>query len=128
MTPDMSTNWIEEEALPEARGMGNWIYLPDGRLVLLNGVGSGVAGYGPKSFAIGQSYGDNPIYSAHYFDYNQPKGSRFSPPVAYSTIARMYHSAATLLPDGSIFSSGSNPNADYIAAGTPNYPYPTEYR
>jgi hypothetical protein len=40
----------------------------------------------------------------------------------------MYHSAATLLADGSIFSSGSNPNADYIAAGTPGYKYPSEYR
>lgn len=45
-----------------------------------------------------------------------------------STVARMYHSAATLLPDGSVFVSGSNPNADFISAGTPGYPFPTEYR
>lgn len=40
----------------------------------------------------------------------------------------MYHSSATLLPDGSIMSSGSNPNADYVPAGTPGYKYFTEYR
>ena len=55
-------------------------------------------------------------------------GSRFSASVANSTVDRMYHSSATLLPDGSIFSSGSNPNADFIAPGTPGYKYPTEYR
>lgn len=36
----------------------------------------------------------------------------------------MYHSSATLLPDGSVFVSGSNPNVDYITDTT----YPTEYR
>lgn len=41
---------------------------------------------------------------------------------------RMYHSSAVLLPDGSIQSSGSNPNADYIPPGTPGYPYYTEYK
>lgn len=128
MTPDLSTRWMDEEPLPQGRGMGNWIYLPDGRLVLLNGIGRGTAGYGNTSWSIGQSFGDDPIHAIHYFDYNQPMGKRFSAAVANSTIDRMYHSAATLLPDGSIFSSGSNPNADYVSPGTPGYKYPTEYR
>ena len=55
-------------------------------------------------------------------------GSRFSNIIANSTVDRMYHSSATLLPDGSILSSGSNPNADYVPAGTPGYKYPSEYR
>lgn len=76
-------------------------------------------------------------------------GSRFSEIVANSTVDRMYHSSATLLPgallgfslrgnrsgltlsllaDGSVFSSGSNPNADYVPAGTRGYLYPSEYR
>ena len=66
--------------------------------------------------------------STRYYDHNKPMGSRFSASVANSTVDRMYHSAATLLPDGSIFSSGSNPNADFIAPGTPGYRFPTEYR
>ena len=47
---------------------------------------------------------------------------------AHAVWLAVYHSAATLLPDGSIFSSGSNPNADYVANGTAGYSYPTEYR
>lgn len=43
--------------------MGNWIFIPDGRLVLLNGIGSGTAGYGNTSWAVGQSFGDVPIHS-----------------------------------------------------------------
>ncbi|KAF8300519.1 DUF1929-domain-containing protein [Clavulina sp. PMI_390] len=41
-----------------------------------------------------------------------------------STIDRLYHSTALLLPDGSVFVAGSNPHADY----TINTTYPTEYR
>lgn len=66
--------------------------------------------------------------SVRYFDYNQPLGKRFSPAVAMSTVDRMYHSSATLLPDGSVMSSGSNPNADYVSPGSAGYKYPTEYR
>lgn len=108
--------------------MGNWIFLPDGRLVLINGIGKGTAGYGNVSWAIGQSFGDDPVHSIRYYDNTAPIGSRFSAIVANSTVDRMYHSAATLLPDGSILSSGSNPNADYVPAGTAGYTYPTEYR
>lgn len=63
MTPDLSTTWVDEEPLPQGRVMGNWIFIPDGRLVLLNGIGSGTAGYGNTSWAVGQSFGDVPIHS-----------------------------------------------------------------
>ncbi|KAK4052086.1 hypothetical protein OIV83_002380 [Microbotryomycetes sp. JL201] len=128
MTPDVSTDWVDEDGLPEPRVMGNFIFLPDGRLVLLNGIAKGTAGYGNTSWAIGQSFGDDPVHSIRYYDPNAASGSRWSNIVANSTVDRMYHSAATLLPDGSVFSSGSNPNADYVAPGTPGYLYPTEYR
>ncbi|GAA5955092.1 hypothetical protein JCM21900_001609 [Sporobolomyces salmonicolor] len=128
MTPDVETTWNDEESLPEGRVMGNWIFLPDGRLVLINGIGKGTAGYGNTSWAIGQSFGDDPVHTIRYFDINQPAGSRFSSAIANSTIDRMYHSSATLLPDGSILSSGSNPNADYVPQDAPGYTYFTEYR
>jgi hypothetical protein len=48
--------------------------------------------------------------------------------MANSTVPRLYHSSATLLPDGSVLTSGSNPNADLIREGTPGYQWPTEYR
>lgn len=128
MTPDVSTDWVDEESLPEGRVMGNFIYLPDGRLVLINGIGKGTAGYGNTSWAIGQSFGDDPVHTIRYYDYNQPSGSRFSSAIANSSVDRMYHSSATILPDGSVFSSGSNPNADYVPQNAPGYKYFTEYR
>lgn len=128
MTPDVSTDWVEEESLPEGRVMGNFIYLPDGRLLLLNGIGKGTAGYGNTSWAIGQSFGDDPVHTIRYYDFNQPNGTRFSSAIANSTVDRMYHSSATILADGSVFSSGSNPNADFVPMNAPGYTYFTEYR
>ena len=79
------------------------------------------------SWAVGQSYADHPQYQSwsvrrslakssllmwhRYFDPSQPAGSRWAK-AATSTIPRMYHSSASLLPDGSVIISGSNPNAD----------------
>ena len=129
ITPDVSTAWQNEDTLPEGRSMGNFILLPDGRGVILNGQLRGTAGYGNTSWAIGQSFGDGPIYAPLYYDRSKPQGQRMTRAgMGNSTVPRMYHSSALLLPDGSIFSSGSNPNADFISAGTPGYPYPTEYR
>ena len=93
--------------------MGNFIGLPDGRFLLLNGISTGTAGYGNTSWAVGQSFGDNPIYEPAYYDPLLPSGQRFyRTNMGNSTVPRLYHSSATLLPDGSVFSSGSNPNAD----------------
>ncbi|GAA6043740.1 hypothetical protein JCM8097_000504 [Rhodosporidiobolus ruineniae] len=128
MTPDVSTDWVDEEPLPEPRVMGNFIFLPDGRLVLINGIGKGTAGYGNTSWAIGQSFGDDPVHTIRYYDYTAKNGSRFSDVIAESTVDRMYHSSATILADGSVFSSGSNPNADYVPQGAAGYKYFTEYR
>lgn len=47
------------------------------------------------------------------YDPDAPLGSRFSVDgLSASTVPRLYHSSATLLPDGSVFVSGSNPNPD----------------
>lgn len=49
------------------------------------------------------------------YDPEAPAGSRFSSAgLSPSTVPRLYHSSATLLPDGSVFVSGSNPNPDVI--------------
>lgn len=131
ITPDVSTSFVDEDTLPEGRSMGNFIALPDGRYVILNGQLRGTAGYGNQSWAIGQSYGDGPIYAPLYYDRSKPNGQRLSRTgMGNSTVMRMYHSSALLLLDGSIMSSGSNPNADYIPSSPlpAGYKYPTEYR
>ena len=74
----------------------------------------GSSGYGYDPWAVGQSYATAPVLRPAYYNHTAPAGSRFDSNLPPSTIPRLYHSAATLLPDGSVFISGSNPNADVI--------------
>lgn len=61
----------------------------------------GTAGYGDDSWAIGQSYADDPVLTPVIYDPNAPAGQRFSSDgLQASEVPRMYHSSATLLPDG----------------------------
>ncbi|TFK44242.1 glyoxal oxidase [Crucibulum laeve] len=127
LTPDNSRSYVRDDALPEARVMANLIALPNGKIFTLNGAGMGTAGYGDNDWAIGHSYADDPILMPAMYDPDAPTGKRWSRDgLNASTIPRMYHSSATLLADGSIFVTGSNPNPDYTVG--PNVRYPTEYR
>lgn len=67
--------------------------------MIVNGAHQGVAGFGLAS---------DPNLSALLYDPSQPIGSRFSI-LGNTTIARMYHSEAALLPDGRVLISGSDP-------------------
>ena len=61
----------------------------------------GTAGYGNTSFTIGQSYADQPALDPVIFDPSAPVGQKWNRSgLSPSTIPRMYHSSATLLPDG----------------------------
>ena len=75
------------------------VALPDGTFMIMNGALEGVAGFGLAS---------NPNLNALLYDPTQPVGSRISI-LNNTTIARMYHSEATLLPDGRVLISGSDP-------------------
>lgn len=128
ITPADSRSYVQEDPLPEARVMTNLISLPDGKVLALNGAKVGTAGYGEDTWAIGHSYADNPVYGPALYDPEATSGNKWSSEgLSASTVARMYHSSAVLLPDGSVMVSGSNPNPDYVAAG-PDVQYPTEYR
>jgi hypothetical protein len=67
----------------------------------MNGAQQGVAGF---------NVAGDPNLSALLYDPSQPIGSRISI-LNTTTIARMYHSEATLLPDGRVLVSGSDPQA-----------------
>ncbi|QRW07636.1 glyoxal oxidase [Ceratobasidium sp. AG-Ba] len=111
ISPDVSGKWENDDSLPEGRTLGSMILLPNGQIMMLNGANLGVAGYG------------NPII----YDPSAPAGSRWSRKgLSDSSVARMYHSTATILPDGSVLVAGSNPNADYNVGN--GVKYPTEYR
>lgn len=125
ISPDApNPTWQFDDSLPEARVMGNFITLPDGTSLLLNGASTGVAGYGNIPGVIGQSNADHPTYTPLIYDPRSTPYHKFSRDgLATSDIPRMYHSSATLLTDGSVLVAGSNPNADVT-----NTYYPTEYR
>ena len=67
--------------------------------MIVNGAQQGVAGFNLAS---------DPNLSALLYDPSQPVGSRISI-LNSTTIPRMYHSEATLLPDGRVLISGSDP-------------------
>lgn len=101
ITPDVSGNYKEEDDILEPRAMGNFINLPNGQLLYVNGAGTGVAGYGNDTWAIGQSYADNPVFTPAIYDPSAPAGKRWTRDgISASPIPRMYHSTAILLADG----------------------------
>ena len=87
------------------------VSLPDGTFLILNGAQQGFAGFGLAS---------NPNMGAVLYDPTQPIGSRMSI-LNTSIVARLYHSEATLLPDGRVLVSGSDPETNN-PDGTVKYP------
>lgn len=114
----------EIEQMPQARVMPDSVLLPTGDVLIVNGGGTGIAGYGNVKNQIGYSNADNPILTPVIYKPDAPNGSRFSSDgMPTSNIPRLYHSVATLVPDGRIMITGSNPNLDRSTRK-----YETEYR
>ncbi|EIN04521.1 galactose oxidase [Punctularia strigosozonata HHB-11173 SS5] len=100
------------ERMPSTRVMPCMVALPDGTFMILNGAHTGVAGFG---------LADDPNLTAVLYDPSQPVNSRMS--ILNTTIvARLYHSEATLLPDGRVLVSGSDPESQ------PPQDFPQEFR
>lgn len=87
------------ERMPSQRVMTCMTALPDGTYLILNGAQAGVAGFG---------LANTPNLGAVLYNPMAPVGSRMSI-MANTIVARMYHSEAILLPDGSVLVSGSDP-------------------
>ena len=88
---DVNAVW-EMDSMPEGRVMVEGTLLPDGTVVWLNGCSQGAQGFG---------LGADPAYEALLYDPSQPIGQRFTSG-ANSSIARLYHSVALLLLDGTV--------------------------
>ncbi|GFQ01448.1 galactose oxidase [Phtheirospermum japonicum] len=99
---DRNPQWVME-TMPLARVMGDMVLLPNGNVLIVNGASAGVAGW---------DLGRDPVLTPVIYRSNNPARSRFETQ-ASSPRPRMYHSTATLLRDGRVLVSGSNPNAYY---------------
>ncbi|KAK4686430.1 hypothetical protein P7C73_g3698, partial [Tremellales sp. Uapishka_1] len=114
---DASPQYEDDDYMLEGRSMGQFVMLPDGTFWMGNGVAMGTAGYGNDGYSIGQSYGQAPLYIPAIYNPSAPAGTRWNRTGLSATPReRMYHSTALLMADGSVFISGSNPNADFTTA------------
>ncbi|KAF8860151.1 hypothetical protein BDZ45DRAFT_688777 [Acephala macrosclerotiorum] len=103
------------ERMPSRRVMPCMAGLPDGTYVILNGAEHGYAGFGLAG---------SPNLNAVIYDPSKPVNQRMSI-MANTTVARLYHSEATVLLDGRVLVSGSDPTGDYAS---PAGSFPEEYR
>lgn len=122
-----------DDEMLEGRTMGQFIILPDGKLLVVNGGLNGTAGYAEATgetalygdMPFGQSLAAGPVGTPAIYDPNAAKGSRWSNAgLGNSQIPRLYHSTAILLPDASVLIAGSNPNVDVNTSTI----YPTTYK
>ncbi|KAA1477801.1 DUF1929-domain-containing protein [Dentipellis sp. KUC8613] len=119
----------QDDDMPVGRTMGQFIALPDGTLLVLNGAANGTAGIAKNVTQSRTPYGLSlaaaPVTQPAIYNPNAPKGSRWSQAgMSASNIPRLYRSSALLLPDGSVFVAGSNPNPDVNTTA----PFPTTYK
>ena len=114
---DADPEW-EMDSMPEGRGMVEGTLLPDGTIAWVNGAQLGAQGFGVA---------EDPALEVLLYDPEQPKGKRFTTGPK-STIARLYHSVALLLLDGTLLISGSNPVEQPILTPDAKNPFVTEFR
>jgi len=113
--------YVADDGMLNGRTMGQFIILPNGKLLVVNGGLNGTAGYATQTgqtpslgfMAYGESLAAGPVGTPAIYDPNAPQGSRWSNTgLSTSNIPRLYHSSAILLPDASVLIAGSNPNVD----------------
>ncbi|KAI5301135.1 hypothetical protein KEM55_002225 [Ascosphaera atra] len=109
------------ELMPNGRTMTEAQLLPDGTILWINGCNKGAQGFGVAK---------DPIYDAWIYDPEKPVRQRWFI-AGTSRIARLYHSVAFLLLDGTVMVAGSNPVEMPVLRADPTNPalaYVTEFR
>ncbi|KAK7062638.1 hypothetical protein VNI00_000126 [Paramarasmius palmivorus] len=137
LTPEPTDGSLPEyekdDDMIEGRTMGQFIILPTGHLLVVNGGLNGTAGYSKATgetflygdMPFGMSLASGPVGTPAIYDPEAAPGQRWSNDgLQTSNIARLYHSSAILLPDASVLIAGSNPNIDVNETTI----FPTEYK
>ncbi|KAF9524921.1 copper radical oxidase [Crepidotus variabilis] len=128
-----SAVYEQDDDMLEERTMGQFIILPTGKMLVINGGLNGTAGFSNQGvlttpmaqMPFGQSLASGPVLTPAIYDPTAPKGHRWSnASLNAATIPRLYHSSAILLPDGSVLVAGSNPNIEVNTTA----PFPTVYQ
>ncbi|KAJ7915243.1 galactose oxidase [Mycena leptocephala] len=99
--PEVENSTWALERMPSPRVMPCMVALPDGTFLILNGAVQGVAGFG---------LANDPNLGALLYDPKMTFNERISI-LNTTTVARLYHSEAILLPDGRVLVSGSDPQS-----------------
>ncbi|CAL1414344.1 unnamed protein product [Linum trigynum] len=107
-------NW-RRELMPTSRVMGDMVILPTGEVLIVNGAQRGASGWG---------FARDPNLTPVLFNYKSPDKTHLFRELTPTTIPRMYHSTAVVLPEGKVLIAGSNTNNGYIYDAM----YPTELR
>ncbi|XP_020211303.1 aldehyde oxidase GLOX [Cajanus cajan] len=108
-----SPTWVMEY-MPMPRAMGDMVLLPNGEVVIINGVAAGTAGW---------ENGREPVLTPVIFRPSETdSGEKFSV-MAPASRPRLYHSCAVLVKDGRVLAGGSNPHVYYNFTGVE---YPTD--
>ncbi|KAF5359492.1 hypothetical protein D9756_002906 [Leucocoprinus leucothites] len=126
LTPEgIERGWTVEHML-EGRMMPELLHLPNGKVLIVNGAQTGFAAFaGVKNAVGGASNADNPAFTPSLYAPWAPLGQRVSNVgMPTSDIPRLYHSVATLTPQGNILIAGSNPHPQVVNETK----YPTEFR
>ena len=120
--PLAATPKWEMDSMPEGRGMVEGTLLPDGTVIWVNGCKTGAQGFGIAK---------DPALEVLIYDPTKALGQRWTTGPK-SDIARLYHSVALLLLDGTLMIAGSNPVQmpllKPVPNQTPSEDYVTEYR
>jgi hypothetical protein len=104
--------YIQDDDLSQGRTMGQFVILPDGKLLVVNGGLNGTAGFGERNLLtdqlpFGQSFASGSVGTPALYDPEAAAGSCwFNAGFSTSKLARLYHSSALLLPDASVLIAG----------------------
>lgn len=108
--PLAATPKWEMDSMPEGRGMVEGTLLPDGTIIWVNGCNKGAQGFGVA---------EAPTLEVLIYTPTAALGKRWTTGPK-STIARLYHSVALLLLDGTLMIAGSNPVEQPVLKPVPN--------